>query len=70
MDADEFNAAYPIGTRVYYWPGARHPSIPGRPSWTRTPAWCLGGHTDVVTVEGYPGGIALTHIEIAEEATP
>lgn len=65
MTADEFNAAHPIGTPVIAFPGTRD----GRAlrTRTRTPAWRLGGHTDVVAVEGYAGGIALTHIETIEE---
>ena len=69
MTADEFNAAHPIGTPVLAFPGTRD----GRAllTRTRTPAWRLGGHTDVVAVEGSAGGvdltIALTHIEIVEE---
>lgn len=50
------------GTAVRYWPGLREGQ--GAPSITRTPAWEVCGHP-VVSVEGYPGGIALTHIEIA-----
>ena len=62
MTADEFNAAHPIGTPVRYWPGLRykHPGIESR---TRTRASTIG-EKPVVSVEGYPGGIALTHIEV------
>lgn len=65
MTADEFNAAHPIGTLVLAFPGSRD----GRALYTRTrtPAWNLSGHP-VVSVEGYPGGIALTHIETPEGA--
>ena len=61
MNADEFNAAHSIGTPVIAFPGSRQ----GRAILTKTstPAWQMGGHTAVVTVEGYSGGIALTHIE-------
>lgn len=67
MTADEFNAAHPVGTRVLAFPGSRD----GRALYTRTrtPAWNLSGHP-VVSVEGYPGGIALTHIETPEDVTP
>jgi hypothetical protein len=55
-----FNEHVPIGSSVLYWPGARE----GEPrrSATRSAAWMLGDHTPVVMVDGYPGGIALTHI--------
>ena len=31
---------------------------------TRTPAWLLGHGEPVVSVEGYSGGICLTHIDV------
>ncbi|NEA20742.1 hypothetical protein [Streptomyces halstedii] len=34
---------------------------------TRTPAWTLGHGAPVVSVEGYPGGIHLTHIDVIGE---
>ena len=58
---ERFNERHPVGTQVRYWPAMR--SGEGRWSVTRTPAWLVGGHTPCVSVEGYPGGIALTHIE-------
>lgn len=56
----------PIGTPVRYWPGIRQGE--GRESVTRTPVWDVCG-TPCVTVEGYSGGIALTHIEIISEGS-
>jgi len=55
-----FNDICPVGSPVYYWPGVRE----GRPlkSVTRSAAWLLGGHSPVVLVEGYAGGIALSHV--------
>jgi hypothetical protein len=55
-----FNAVCPVGSHVLYWPGVRE----GEPrrSVTRSAAWLLGGHTPVVLVEGYAGGIALSHV--------
>ena len=66
-----FNAACPVGSHVLYWPGA----LKGEPrkSVTRSEAWLLGGHTPVVMVEGYSGGIALSHVmgySPEAEATP
>lgn len=63
--AQKFNAAHPVGTPVRYWPGLRRGD--GIESVTRTPAWAMGGHTAVVSVEGYAGGIALTHVEVLGE---
>jgi hypothetical protein len=56
----QFNRHVPEGTAVLYWPGER--AGEGRTSRTRSEAWLLGGHTPVVMVEGYAGGIALTHV--------
>ena len=56
----------PEGTPVLYWPGVRRGE--GRRSVTRTPIWKMGSGTEVVSVEGYPGGIALTHIEPITES--
>jgi hypothetical protein len=60
-DADRWNAAYPVGTPVVAWPGART----DEPLWTRTrtPAWRLGHGASVVSVDGYAGGICLTHVD-------
>ena len=56
----QFNSLVPEGSPVLFWPGER--TGEGRPSRTRSEAWLLGGHTPVVMVEGYAGGIALTHV--------
>lgn len=60
----------PVGTPVLFWPGARVGE--GRTSVTRTPIFKMGDGTEVVSVEGYPGGIALTHVQtlpVGETAT-
>lgn len=62
MNAEDFNAAHAIGTAVLFWPGMKLGE--GRISRTRTPSWTIGDNDAVVSVEGYPGGIALTHIEV------
>ncbi|MGI5414292.1 hypothetical protein [Actinomadura luteofluorescens] len=62
--AAKWNATNPVGTPVLYWPEFREG--PGRPSRTRTPAWVVGDHSAVVSVDGYPGGIALTHITVLD----
>jgi hypothetical protein len=61
-----FNRDHPAGTPVTYWPGVREGD--GRASRTRTPAWLVCGKP-CVSVEDYPGGIALTHIEVREMAS-
>jgi hypothetical protein len=64
--AARFNEQYPVGTPVRYWPAFRQGA--GRESVTRTLAWLVGGHTPCVSVEGYPGGIALTHVQVTPGA--
>lgn len=72
MSADEWNERHPVGTPVLFWPGGRtfddgRPVCAGRESFTRSAAWNLGGlGIPLVAVEGYPGGIALTHVEPRE----
>ena len=70
MTAAEFNAAYPIGTPVVAYPGARPEDIPSARrlvTRTRSKAEVLGGHTDVVWVDGHDSCIALDHIDVTGE---
>jgi hypothetical protein len=69
--ADAWNAAHPVGTRVVAFPLTRPedktPSFFERlETVTRTPAWVIGGGEVLVSVEGYAGGICLSHVDIAE----
>lgn len=62
MTAEDFNEAHPVGTAVVAYPLTRKDrSFVTR---TRTPAWELGHGAPVVSVDGYTGGIALTHIDV------
>ena len=63
--AESWNALHQVGTPVRYWPGFRQGE--GQISKTRTPAWVVCGIA-VVSVDGHPGGIALTHIELDKDA--
>lgn len=68
--ADAFNRRYPVGTPVIAYPLTRpednNPSFFKRlETVTRTPAWILGDGDPVVSVEGYAGGICLTHVDVA-----
>jgi len=63
-----FNEVCPVGSPVYYWPGVREGEP--RKGVTRSAAWLLGGHTPVVLIEGYAGGIALTHVMGYSPAPP
>lgn len=70
MNSDQWNVMHPVGSRVAAFPITRdeQPLI----TRTRSAAWTLGGHTPVVMVEGYSGGIALTHVDPigGDAATP
>lgn len=80
MNAAEFNARFKVGTPVVAYPLTRPEA--GQPDFferletkTRTPAWTLSHGDPVVSVDGYAGGICLTHIDViptptAEEASP
>ncbi|MFJ9558378.1 hypothetical protein ACIRPH_31610 [Nocardiopsis sp. NPDC101807] len=59
--ADAWNAAYPVGTPVLAWPGARDEE-PLRTR-TRTPAWTTAAGYPMVSVDNYTGGILLTHVD-------
>ena len=61
MNADEWNAAHPVGTPVVAYPAFR--SDQPLYTHTRSEAWTLGHGTPVVKVVGYAGGIALTHVD-------
>lgn len=68
--ADEFNRRYPVGTPVIAFPLTRPEDndphfFKQLETVTRTPAWILGHGDPVVSVEGYAGGICLTHVDIA-----
>lgn len=64
MTAEEWNSAYPVGTAVTAYPLTRD----DEPLYTRTrsQAWTLGHGAPVVAVEGYVGGIHLTHVDVIE----
>ena len=71
--ADGFNARFPVGTPVMAYPLTR----PGENAHffkeldtvTRTPAWILGHGKPVVSVEGYAGGICLSHVDVKKNAS-
>lgn len=63
--AVSWNAAYPVGTAVRYWP--IYPPINGVPpedTRTRSEAWTLGDGSVVVLVAGKTGGVSLSHVEV------
>lgn len=63
-----FNEEHPIGTPILAYPGVRPDEFPNSgartlDTRTRSKAWVLS-NTAVVMVEDYPGGIALSHIDV------
>lgn len=64
MNAAEFNAENPVGTRVRYFPiKGIGESID---TTTRSEAWELGHGETVVKIQGRSGGVCLSHIEVLE----
>jgi len=75
MTAAQFNARYPVGTPVVAYPGIRPEgkyagwTCERLETITRSVAWELGHGEPVVMVDGYAGGIVLTHIDVIHEVT-
>lgn len=66
MNAEQWNSRYPSGTPVLAYPDARPEDDPNGErllTRTRSRAQVLGGHTDVVWVDGHSAGIALSHVD-------
>jgi hypothetical protein len=66
--ADAWNARYPVGTKVRYWPlfppTVTHPPVE---KVTRSEAWDLPcGRRSVVLVGGRARGVSLEHIEVID----
>ena len=62
---ETWNAAYPVGTVVRYWP--IYPPLDGIPpvdTVTRSEAWALGDGSVVVLIDGKSGGVHLSHVEV------
>lgn len=72
MNADTFNASYPVGTLVFAYPGARPEDIPSARrivTRTSTEAKSVGLDRDgVVWVEGHGAYISLTHVDPVSES--
>lgn len=62
--AESWNAAYPVGTRVRYWPVYPPHGIPPVDTTTRSEAWALGDGSVVVLIAGKSGGVWLSHVEV------
>ena len=65
MTSEEWNEAYPVGTKVRYFPiMGEHDSID---TTTRSPAWDLAQGTPIVAVTGKSGGVSLDHLKVIED---
>lgn len=65
--AESWNASYPVGTKVRFWPV--YPPIDGihpEDTTTRSEAWALGDGSVVVLVVGRTGGVHLSHVEVSD----
>ena len=63
--AASWNAAYPVGTPVRYYPIIPQIELcPPIETRTRSEAWTLGDGSVVVLVEGKSGGVHLSHVEV------
>jgi len=65
INADSWNARYPAGTVVLYFPieGEKEHVL----TQTRSRAWELGNGEPVVKIKGRAGGVALSHLLIADD---
>ncbi len=64
---EEFNARFPIGTKVRYWkvlPADVAPGLDPVETETRSEAWALGHGAVVVKVKGISGGVLISHLDI------
>lgn len=59
--ADHWTQEHPPGTPVLAWPGTR--DVEPLVTRTRSSAWVMSIDDVVVQVDGYPGGIAITHVD-------
>lgn len=70
MNAEQFNARYPVGSLVLAYPGARPEDDPNDVQLitrTRSKAQPFGGG-DAAWVDGYGACISLSHIDVVTEA--
>lgn len=62
---ESWNAAFPVGTAVRYWPVyPPHDGDEPRDTTTRSEAWALCDGSVVVLISGQPGGVCLSNIEV------
>lgn len=62
--AESWNAAYPVGTHIRYWPVLPPVNTPPICTTTRSEAWALGNGAVVVLIVGKAGGVSVEHCEV------
>lgn len=62
--AERWNQAYPIGTRVRYFPTLPSGGVPPVETVTCSEAWTLGDGSPVVKITGRAGGVHLAHLQV------
>jgi hypothetical protein len=62
MTAAQFNARYPVGTLVRYYPLVNSRAF--TPTATRTEAWDLSDGRAVVALVGFNGGKSIEHVVV------
>ena len=65
LTAEQWNALYPVGTPVRYWPIRSRWGRPGgepRDTKTRSVAWDIPSGSTVVLCEGQAGGLDVQHL--------
>lgn len=65
LRCDEFNTLNPIGTPVVRYKLINPQREPTPETVTRSEAWVMGGHSPMVLVKGFSGGVHLDAIRIA-----
>lgn len=60
-EVDRFNKRFPVGSQVLAWTGHMGDG-PGKPGTVKAPAYVLGGHTAVASIDGVRGCVAVSHI--------
>lgn len=63
LPAAHWNELVPVGTPVRYFPIFGDWEL-FEDTVTRSSAWVLGDHTDVVQIDGRAGGVSLRHLLI------
>jgi hypothetical protein len=68
VNAEQWNALYPVGTPVFAYPGARPPKAARKViTRTRSRAWVASHGKPVVMVDDLAGWISLTHVDVVTE---